>query len=120
MWLQSIADHAEELEPDLIVMCTHGRGGARDWIFGSIAQQVVSIWKTPVLLIPPRCCQEEFTFQRILVSLDGHSEHEQGLPVAAELARYIGAKLNLLMVIHSRGRWGVKERLFARCSLERP
>jgi nucleotide-binding universal stress UspA family protein len=100
---QSIADHAEELEPDLIVMCTHGSGGARDWIFGSIAQQVVSIWKTPVLLIPPKCCYEEFTFQRLLVPLDGHVEHEGGLPVAAEFARALGAKLNLLMVIHKPG-----------------
>ncbi len=100
---QSIADHAEELEPDLIVMCTHGSGGARDWIFGSIAQQVVSIWKTPVLLIPPKCCYDEFTFQRLLVPLDGHAEHEGGLPVAAEFARALGAKLNLLMVIHKPG-----------------
>ena len=100
---QSIADHAEELKPDLIVMCTHGSGGTRDWIFGSIAQQVISIWKTPVLLIPPRCCQEAFGFQRILVPLDGDVEHEGGLPVAAELARALGAKLNLLMVINKPG-----------------
>jgi len=100
---QSIADHADELEPDLIVMSTHGSGGARDWIFGSIAQQVVSIWKTPVLLIPPRCCQEEFDFEKILVPLDGHVEHEAGLPVAAVLAKTLEAKLHLLMVIHKPG-----------------
>ena len=100
---QSIADHAEELEPDLIVMSTHGSGGARDWIFGSIAQQVVSIWKTPVLLIPPRCCKEEFDFKKILVPLDGLVEHEEGLPVAAELAKTFEAKLYLLMVIHKPG-----------------
>lgn len=97
---QSIADHAGELEPDLIVMCTHGSGGARDWIFGSIAQQVVSIWTTPVLLIPPRCCLDEFDFKTILVPLDGHVEHEEGLPVAAELAKTFKARLYLLMVIH--------------------
>jgi nucleotide-binding universal stress UspA family protein len=100
---QSIADHAEELEPDLIIICTHGSGGARDWIFGSIAQQVVSIWKTPVLLIPPRCCKEEFEFKKILIPLDGLVEHEEGLPVAAELAKTFEAKLYLLMVIHKPG-----------------
>lgn len=100
---QSIADHTEELEPDLIIICTHGSGGARDWIFGSIAQQVVSIWKTPVLLIPPRCCQEEYAFKTILVPLDGHVEHEAGLPVAADLAKTLEAKLHLLMVIHKPG-----------------
>jgi len=100
---QSIADHAEELAPNLIVMSTHGSGGARDWIFGSIAQQVVSIWKTPVLLIPPRCCKEEFSFKQILVPLDGLVEHEEGLPVAAELAKTFEATLHLLMVIHKPG-----------------
>jgi nucleotide-binding universal stress UspA family protein len=100
---QSIADHAEELEPDLIIICTHGSGGARDWIFGSIAQQVVSMWKTPVLLIPPLCCQEEYAFKTILVPLDGHAEHEAGLPVAVGLAKTLEAKLHLLMVIHKPG-----------------
>jgi nucleotide-binding universal stress UspA family protein len=103
---QSIADHADELEPDLIIICTHGSGGARDWIFGSIAQQVVSIWKTPVLLIPPRCCREHFSFKKILVPLDGLVEHEEGLPVAAELAKTLEAKLHLLMVIHKPGTLG--------------
>ncbi len=100
---QSIADHAEELEPDLIVMCTHGNGGAHDLIFGSIAQQVVSIWTTPVLLIPPRCCHEQFSFTRLLVPLDGHVEHEGGLPVASDLAMTLKAKLYLLMVIPTPG-----------------
>jgi len=103
---QSIADHAEELEPDLIVICTHGTGGPRGWIFGSIAQQVVSIWKTPVLLIPPRCCREDFSFEKILVPLDGHVEHEGGLPVAGDLARIFKATLHLLMVIHKPGTLG--------------
>ena len=103
---QSIADHADELEPDLIIICTHGSGGARDWIFGSIAQQVVSIWKTPVLLIPSRCCQEEFSFKKILVPLDGLVDHEAGLPVAAYLAKMLEATLHLLMVIHKPGTLG--------------
>jgi nucleotide-binding universal stress UspA family protein len=34
---QSILDHVEELAPDLIVMCTHGSGGLRDFLFGNIA-----------------------------------------------------------------------------------
>ncbi len=100
---QSIADHTEELAPDLIVMCTHGSGGARDWLFGSIAQQVVSIGKTPVLLIPPRCCQENYDFKKIMVPLDGLAEHEEGLPAAAYLAGALQAKLHLLMVIHKPG-----------------
>ena len=50
---RSIVDHVAELGPDLIVMCTHGRGGLRGFMFGRIAQQVVGLDRTPVLLIPP-------------------------------------------------------------------
>src|SRR6476646_6608995 len=34
---QSIADHAEELQADLIALCTHGRSGLRRVVSGSIA-----------------------------------------------------------------------------------
>src|SRR5262245_16144765 len=50
---RSIADHINELAPDLIVMCTHGHGGWRRRLFGSKAQQVIALNKTPILLIPP-------------------------------------------------------------------
>ena len=50
---RSIVEHISELAPDLIVMCTHGHGGLRRWLFGSKAQQVIAQEKTPILLIPP-------------------------------------------------------------------
>ncbi len=103
---QSIADHSEELGPDLIIMCTHGRGGARDVLFGSIAQQVVSIGEVPVLLIPPKCCPGDFQCRLILVPLDGQKEHEGGLPVAVEVATVTHAALHLLMVIPTPGTLG--------------
>ncbi len=37
----SIAAHAAELGADLIVLCTHGEGGMRGWLSGSLAQHVV-------------------------------------------------------------------------------
>lgn len=101
----SIAAHVEELAPDLIVMCTHGRGGLREWLFGSIAQQVVAAGTTPVLLIRPTAdAQRERTFvcRRILVPLDGNSDHEQGVAVAADLASACGARLHLTMAVPTR------------------
>lgn len=50
---RSIAEHSAELAPDLVAMCTHGRGGARRLLFGVIAQQVISLGKTPVLMVRP-------------------------------------------------------------------
>ena len=50
---RSIAEHSAELAPDLVVMCTHGKGGTRRLLFGDIAQQVISLGTTPVLMVRP-------------------------------------------------------------------
>jgi nucleotide-binding universal stress UspA family protein len=101
----SLNQHAEELAPDLIVMCTHGRGGLRSWLWGSIAQQVIGRGTTPILLIQPEGRGEspEFVCRRLLVPLDGNPEHEQGLPVAIELARSCTADIHLMTVVHTLG-----------------
>jgi nucleotide-binding universal stress UspA family protein len=97
---RSIVEHADELNPDLIVMCTHGRSGLRDVLLGSIAQQVIAHGRTPVLLITPHDRGEgSFQCRQVLVPLDGDPEHELGLPVAVKLAQTLGAALHLLMVI---------------------
>jgi nucleotide-binding universal stress UspA family protein len=96
----SILDHAEELNADLVIMCTHGRGGPRDWFFGSIAQQMLAIGSVPIFLIPPgETGQVPFHCQQALVTLDGSPEHEQGLPLSVELAEGCRMALHLLMVI---------------------
>ena len=50
---RSITEHAAELAPDLVVMSTHGKGSARRMFFGAIAQQVIGLGDTPVLLLRP-------------------------------------------------------------------
>ncbi len=102
---RSLAQHVEELGPDLIVMCTHGRGGLRNWLLGSIAQQVIALGTTPVLLVQPEGSGESpvFVCERLLVPLDGNPEHEQGLDVAVDLAHGCGADLHLMMVVHTLG-----------------
>ena len=99
---QGIVEHIEELHPDLIVMCTHGSGGLRDVLFGSIAQQVVASSTIPVLLIQPG--EEEqppqvFDCTRMLVPLDGATAHEHGLAAAIELARACSSRVYLLLVV---------------------
>jgi nucleotide-binding universal stress UspA family protein len=97
----AIVDHTEELSSDLIVMCTHGQGGLRDLLFGSIAQQVLALGTIPVLLIRPRGIgeQQPFNCRKLLVPLDSMPDHEQGLGMAIELAHACGAELHLLLVV---------------------
>lgn len=97
----SIAGHIGELGADLVVMCTHGRGGMRDLFLGNIAQQVIALGKTPVLLIQPNRdgAAPSFACRRMLVPLDGQSDHELGLIKTKMFSKACGAMLHLLIVV---------------------
>lgn len=97
----SIVSHVDELSSDLIVLCTHGEGGIGDYLVGSIAQQVISFQKVPVLLIRPPDGEpvKEFACEKLLIPLDGNIEHEQGLKYAEHLAVHCNQSLHLLLVV---------------------
>ena len=97
----SIVQHSDELDPDLIVMCAHGKSGLHDFMVGSIAQQVIAAGSVPVLLIRPEAFTDgKFTgFQKILVALDGNPEHESGFEVVSELAAELKADVHLIQVV---------------------
>jgi len=51
---RSIVDHSsDEIQPDLIILCSHGNSGMHDLVFGNIAQEVAAASGTTVLLIKP-------------------------------------------------------------------
>ena len=83
----SIAVHALGHRADLIVLCAHGQGGLRDWLYGAIAQRVVRRSGAPVLMIRQvsTTATKPFAPRRILVTLDGTPEGEEVLPAAIEL-----------------------------------
>jgi len=105
---QSIANHAEELHADVIVMCTHGRRRLRHRLFGSVAQAILGRGHTPVLLVPPpeEGAPEAWTCRRVLVPVDARPEHRGALPVALEFARTCGAALHVLWVVPTLGTLG--------------
>lgn len=97
----SIVEHAtREFNLDLIVMCTHGQGGVRDLLYGSIAQQVVAQGITPLLLIKPEArSSPEFRLDQILVPLDTGPVHDASVPATRELAKAYDSHVHLLTVI---------------------
>ena len=98
---RGISEHTSELAPDLVVMSTHGVGGARRLLFGTIAQQVIGLAATPVLLARPETAASAATgreWATIVAPIDGDPTHEKALPVAADLARAFSCTLHLLMV----------------------
>jgi nucleotide-binding universal stress UspA family protein len=102
---KSILDHFSELQPDLVILSTHGPRGPRRWLFGSIAQQVTGGGTTPVLVVRASSSGDAppFECRRVLVLLDGNPEHEQGIDVAADLAQACSASLHLVMVVETFG-----------------
>lgn len=103
---ESIVQHSTEFEHDLIIMCSHGRGGARELLFGNIAQQVVALGTIPVLLIHPVVEGKpvEIRWQRILIPLNEDLQHARSIPVAAAIARSFKSSLYLLRVIPTYGK----------------
>jgi nucleotide-binding universal stress UspA family protein len=101
---RSIAEHAGELGVDLILICTHGRSNLRRWLFGSVAQQVIALGDTPLLVIYPSHIPQGqgFVCRRILTPLDGDPDHEAGLAVALDLAQACAAALHLVVVVPTR------------------
>lgn len=114
---KSITDHVEELDSDLIVMCTHGRGGMHDLLVGSIAQQVIALGATPVFLMkpPPDENIPLFQLKKILIPLDGQTDHEIGLEKSKYLAKKLDASMQLVLVVytygHISGQWTPTSRM---------
>jgi nucleotide-binding universal stress UspA family protein len=96
-----IAEHAGELEQDLIVLCRHGAGGLRRFVFGSNAEQVLTHGATPVLLIQAgeEGAAKPFGPHRILALVDKTPATRPALAMAAELASLAGCALHLLSVV---------------------
>lgn len=97
----SIAAHAAEFQADLIVICTHGQGGPREWLSGSLAQQVVRRAAMPLLLVRPDAegRAPDFAPRAVLVALDGTPESELTLPVALAIAQAWTAPLRLVVIV---------------------
>jgi nucleotide-binding universal stress UspA family protein len=94
----AIAEEAAGTHADLVVLCTHGRGGLRDALFGSVAQQVLQHGTTPVFLLKPDG-PSDFVCRTIMVPLDGSDAAAGALPSAAAIARACGAALRLVSVV---------------------
>lgn len=80
-----------------VVIATHGRGGFKAMVLGSVADKVIRGAKVPVLAEPGTEAPEPPGNGRpILVALDGSEEAEKGLALARELGEKAGLPLTLL------------------------
>lgn len=81
----------------MIVLASHGRGGFRAAILGSVADRVVRGAEKPVLLVRgTRTEHGPVAIRRAVVCLDGSEQAERGLEFARELTARAGVSLVLL------------------------
>jgi nucleotide-binding universal stress UspA family protein len=84
---------------DLVVLGTHGRGGLKKLVLGSVAEEVVRRVGCPVITVGPHIDVALGTaggFHRILYATDFHPSSAKALECALLLANQFRAKLILL------------------------
>lgn len=96
----ALLDLADELNAAAIVMASHGRGGLKRLVLGSVAMQLVSHTAVPVFLVRAVIPAERRTadLHRLLVPLDGSVLASRALEVAREMATP-GTTLVLVRVV---------------------
>jgi nucleotide-binding universal stress UspA family protein len=100
-----VADYADSVSADMILITTHGHTGiSRMWL-GSVADNLIRHTHLPLIVVHPRegehVPEEVLTFQHILVTLDGSDLSERILGPAADLASATGGRLTLAHVVSS-------------------
>ena len=96
---EEIAQAALELGVDLMAMSTHGRGGLRRVLLGSVAEEVARRVTLPSLLARPGCPRPGFELRDSLVPLDGSERSSRILDDVLPLAVEHRALVRLLHVI---------------------
>lgn len=88
---------------DLVVLATHGLGGARSFPFGGTVHKVLSCAPASMMVVRPAAAEDarrtRVGYRRLLVPVDGSPESEWALCLAASVARKQGADLVMLQVV---------------------
>ena len=95
---RTIVRVAREVDADLIMMPTHGYGGFRRFILGSVTAKVLhdaecAVWTGVHMENAPRL--DDITVRRIMCAVDLTSNNDKLLQIACELCEEYGAELIL-------------------------
>jgi len=97
-----LADLIDKLEIDLVVLGTHGRGGIKKLVLGSVAEGVIESAPCPVLTVGPQVSSKfgaEIKLRRILCATDLLHTSTRALTYAVWLAEQEQAHLTLLHIL---------------------
>lgn len=89
-----ILQTARDDHSDLIVISSHGRSGIQRWMYGSVAERVLSAAPCPVLALRGAASPK-----RVLIPLDRSPLSEQALQAGLDVAHSLGCDVTLLHTI---------------------
>lgn len=95
-------DDMQDIDADLVVMATHGRGAARRLWWGSVAHSLLQRASVPVILVRGSNDPAEFaptSVDNLLLPLDGTKETEKTLDPLLDMGLFPSARHTLLRVL---------------------
>jgi len=98
----AILDAVDDIDPDLLVMGTHGRSGFRRLFLGSVTEKVIRSVPCPTLVVPPAVSPSIDTptrFRRLLCAVDLSESSLAALARALDLAQETAAQVLVLHVV---------------------
>ncbi|WP_234572657.1 universal stress protein [Rhodohalobacter sp. 614A] len=82
---------------DYIIMSSHGRTGFSRFLLGSVAEKVLRLAHTPVMVVENE--SEVDDFKKIMVTTDFSDNAAEAYPYAIDIAERSGAKVDLVHVL---------------------
>lgn len=92
---QSIIDISADF--DYVIMSTHGRTGFTRFLLGSVAEKVLRLSHTPVMVVEDE--SDVGSFNKILVTTDFSDNATVAYPHALKIAEKTGADLDLIHIL---------------------
>lgn len=94
----ALLDYEHYAGIELVVMCSHGRGGLARFAGGSVADRLLHHGSVPLLLV--RAFGAPPALAKAIVPLDGSSRAEETLLALEQLVPYVVNEVTLLRVVH--------------------
>lgn len=97
----AIVAEAARVPHTLVALCSHGRTGAMQAVFGSTALAVLRASGAPLMVFRPESATTpaQDTIERVVLPLDGSPESESMIPNAVDLARWLRARIEIVSVV---------------------
>lgn len=106
--LDEIANEVTYRAPAVACIASHARGPLGETVFGSLTANLIRDHRQPVVVVGPQCGPAPSRYDVVVVPVDGSALSEAAIPIAAECAAALDAKVHLVHVVDPRALEGAE------------